>query len=79
MTRDEKNKLNQAPSNSQTLPNNFPELKTQKEAAALFGKSVVSFWRLRKQYGLTMYRVGGSARFALSDLLDLLNKMRVEV
>lgn len=55
-----------------------PELLTAADVADLFNVSITSVRRLQQQRQLPFLKVGGSARFLRSDVVQYLQKRRVE-
>lgn len=55
-----------------------PELLTAADVAGLFNVSITSVRRLQQQRQIPFLKVGGSVRFLRSDIVQYLQKRRVE-
>jgi excisionase family DNA binding protein len=59
-------------------PDTAPELLTVAEAAEILTISIPSVRHLQQQRRIPFYKVGGSLRFARSDILAYLHKRRIQ-
>lgn len=55
-----------------------PELLTIAEVAKLFRTSKSSVRRLQQQRSIPFLKIGGAVRFATSDLVEYMQRVRVE-